>query len=555
MLTSATSLELDLPVGDDHRTVMCGEVVASADNVTQLIPGTSTRLSHVADAELLSRTRQLVGKTNLLFAALLEHLAEVEARGLHRTRRCASLYTYCIYELRFSEDAAARRSSAAKLVRRFPVLLDAIAKGELHLTGLLMLGPHLTEANHIEVLGRAKFRTKKEIGKLVRSLSPLPDVPDRVEPLRTALQRSLRKPTWEEWVASFCPPVRELAPGERPSDWVNENGSDSADDIEAAVDKRAANEHLANRHLADWQTADTSDIVAEPPTGLTTAPARVLEVPRELPPITGPQLYQMQFTTGEEHVELIERAKALLPNKPSLGELHLQAMRLLVEALEKKRYGATQPRRRGTRRVADQSSYRGNEPIAEQPRQRTSQSIAERPCQCGEETSASSARGKGARHSSRYIPAATRRAVFERDEGRCTYLDESGRRCRETYRLHIHHVQAFARGGTHDLSTLTLRCAAHNDLAAEEDFGRAHMAAKREGGRHESLRRALGGSQGLVDEWAGAQAGRGENYSVISTSRGRLSSAVAPSSKKSPADCMPAGMQSPPATLLKSSPV
>jgi hypothetical protein len=27
-------------------------------------------------------------------------LAAVEARGIHRTRRCASLYTYCIYELR-----------------------------------------------------------------------------------------------------------------------------------------------------------------------------------------------------------------------------------------------------------------------------------------------------------------------------------------------------------------------------------------------------------------------------------------------------------------------
>jgi hypothetical protein len=91
MLTTATSIELDLLIGDDRRTVMDGDVVASADNVTQLIPGTSTRLSHVSDGELLSRTRQLVGKSNLLFAALLEHLAEVEARGLHRTRACASL--------------------------------------------------------------------------------------------------------------------------------------------------------------------------------------------------------------------------------------------------------------------------------------------------------------------------------------------------------------------------------------------------------------------------------------------------------------------------------
>ncbi|HWP07005.1 MAG TPA: hypothetical protein VNN72_14730, partial [Polyangiaceae bacterium] len=62
-----------------------------------------------------------------VFAALLEHLAEVDARGLHRTRACSSLYTYCVYELRFSEDAAARRSAAAKFARRFPAILGAVA--------------------------------------------------------------------------------------------------------------------------------------------------------------------------------------------------------------------------------------------------------------------------------------------------------------------------------------------------------------------------------------------------------------------------------------------
>jgi hypothetical protein len=75
---------------------------------------------------------------------LLAHLAEVEARGIHSGRARASLYTYCVYELRFSEDEAFRRASAARLVRRFPTLFEAIAAGELHLTGLLMLGPQLS---------------------------------------------------------------------------------------------------------------------------------------------------------------------------------------------------------------------------------------------------------------------------------------------------------------------------------------------------------------------------------------------------------------------------
>jgi hypothetical protein len=85
----------------------------------------------LSDAELLANTRGLIGRSNQVFAALLAHLGEVEARGLHRTRACSSLYAYGIYELRLSEDEAVRRVAAARLARRFPELLDALAAGEL----------------------------------------------------------------------------------------------------------------------------------------------------------------------------------------------------------------------------------------------------------------------------------------------------------------------------------------------------------------------------------------------------------------------------------------
>lgn len=191
------------------------------DVMAPLTPGGDSALAKLSDDELLANTRRLVGKSNQLLAALLVHLAEVEVRGAHRTRRCASLYTYCIYELRFSEDAAARRSAAARLVKAFPPLFDAIANGDLHLTGLLMIGSHLTPENHMEVLGRAKFRTKKELNRLLRELNPLPQVPDRIEPVGPQLRRTLRNPTWEQYVSARAPRVRELRSGERPCDWVN----------------------------------------------------------------------------------------------------------------------------------------------------------------------------------------------------------------------------------------------------------------------------------------------------------------------------------------------
>ena len=176
-------------------------------------------LELLSDAELLTQTRHLVGRSNRVLAELLAHLAEVEARGIHRTRACSSLYTYCIYELRFSEDEAFRRVAAARLVRRFPVLLDAVAAGELHLTGLLLLGPHLTEMNLAGIIARAKHRTKRELMRLVRILDPLPAVPARIEPLGPAPARVLPgTPTWQDFVGSLCP-VRELSEGERPREW------------------------------------------------------------------------------------------------------------------------------------------------------------------------------------------------------------------------------------------------------------------------------------------------------------------------------------------------
>ena len=131
------------------------------DLIAKLIPGGVHSLAHLDDQELLRNTRHLVGKSNQIFAALLLHLAEVEARGLHRQRLCASLYTYCVYELRFSEDAAARRSSAARLGKQFPLLFEAIAGGELHLTGLLMLGPHLTRKTTSKCWGAPSFGPRK----------------------------------------------------------------------------------------------------------------------------------------------------------------------------------------------------------------------------------------------------------------------------------------------------------------------------------------------------------------------------------------------------------
>ena len=522
------------------------------DLIAKLVPGGAQRLTQLSDDELLANTRRLVGQSNQVLAALLEHLAEVEARGVHRARRCASLYTYCIYELRFSEDAAARRSAAARFAKEFPALLDAVAAGELHLTGLLMLGPHLTLENHAAVLARAKFRTKKELERLVRELNPLPQVPDRIEPLGplpATPARSLANPSWERLVTSLSPQVRDLPAGERPCDWANDGIEDSASS------------------LGD-QTATAGD--DELPVG---------PIPSDLPPITGSQHFQMQFATVEEHVQLVERAKALLarerPNV-TLGELHHEAMALLVAALEKRKFAVTtQPRklRESPRQrvgVADKSNEasaaprqrvaapdKSNEDSAAprqrvavpensnkasvSPRQRvaapdksdegsaaprqrvaardksneasvarrqrvaapdkSNEASASAPASASASASASAAPRQRVglpvaeasvapceqRHRGRYVPAAVRREVYRRDGARCAYVDARGERCCETHYLELHHLQPFAKNGAHSASNLSLRCAAHNALVAEQDFGLELMAERRSSTKHEAM--------------------------------------------------------------------
>ena len=78
--------------------------------------------------------------------------------------------------------------------------------------------------------------------------------------------------------------------------------------------------------------------------------------------------------------------------------------------------------------------------------------------------------------SSRHIPAAVRRLVYERAGGRCAYRDRYGRRCSQRHDLEFHHRHPFAHGGDHSPANLTLMCRTHNTLVAEQDYGEDVMA-------------------------------------------------------------------------------
>jgi hypothetical protein len=167
------------------------------------------QIQQLDDDALLHSLKRFVASANHLTALVLAHLAEVDARRAYRKWACDTLTTYCVYELRLSEDEAQRRCRAARTARQFPLLFEMLADASIHLTGILLLAPYLTEENHRDVLARARYRRKSEMLKLVAELAPSRDVPAVVEPLGPALAkpRAVSRTGWavmNEAVRAAC---------------------------------------------------------------------------------------------------------------------------------------------------------------------------------------------------------------------------------------------------------------------------------------------------------------------------------------------------------------
>jgi hypothetical protein len=335
-------------------------------------------LSHLADDVLLRDLALHLSRERSCAADVLAHLAEVEARELHLPLGYPSMHAYCVGRLHLSEDATWKRLQAARAARRCPGIFVALAEGRLHLSAAVLLAPHISPENAAELIAAATHRSKSEIEQLLAERFPRQAVADRVEAI----------PTTPLTLAAAQP-----APGQ----------------------------------VGDGAGGGSS---ASAP-----APGQVPERPRVTP--LSAEAFALQCTLdGEAHDDL-RYAQCLMGHQPAardLGQLVGRALRLLVVALEKRKFAATKRPRRGQKHAA-----RGT----------------------------------------RYIPAHVKRAVWERDSGQCTFVSESGHRCEADAGLEFDHRQAFARGGEATVEGLRLRCRAHNQYTAEQTFGAGFMGRKR----------------------------------------------------------------------------
>jgi hypothetical protein len=82
-----------------------------------------------------------------------------------------------------------------------------------------------------------------------------------------------------------------------------------------------------------------------------------------------------------------------------------------------------------------------------------------------------------------HVTASVKRAVWSRDDGKCTWPLDSGGICGSTLRLEIDHVVPRARGGASTVDGCRLLCASHNQLAARQVYGDDWMDKFTEGVR------------------------------------------------------------------------
>ncbi len=301
------------------------------------VPGNVAGFHALSDDELVERVKHLAACERRASTALVRSLVEFDSRQLYLREGCSSLFTYCTHVLHLSEGSAYNRIETARVARRYPEVLEALERGDLTLTAVRMLAPHLTSENCGAVLAAAMHRSKQGIQELIASLNPRPEAATIIR--RVAAQPSKGDP----------PPV--LA---------------AAQELETSSPRNTALTSSAGQSVPP-QPQFRAAVVTP----------------------LAPERYKLQVTLTHGTHEKLQRAQALARHTLPRGDVEVilnRALTLLIDDLERRRFA---------RAAAPQPSRRESTP------------------------------------SGRHIPAAVRRAVWQRDGGRCGFVGRTGR-CRET---------------------------------------------------------------------------------------------------------------------------
>ena len=104
-------------------------------------------LKHLTDKTLLTDTLHLAKQEKKTSLEVLHHLLEIDRRKLYSELKCTSLFDYCVRILGYSEGAAHRRISSARLMGKSPEVKAALEGGEVNLSQVSMMASLLNQEN------------------------------------------------------------------------------------------------------------------------------------------------------------------------------------------------------------------------------------------------------------------------------------------------------------------------------------------------------------------------------------------------------------------------
>ncbi len=132
------------------------------------------RLESLSTEDLDHSTEKLVRAEKRNVALVIAHIAEMSRRKGHLECGYKNLFDYCVRRLRLSEGSVALRIQVANVSRRFPELLEALARNRMSLTVAGLLAPVLTESNLEKLLSDCAGMTKREAEQHLVALRPKP---------------------------------------------------------------------------------------------------------------------------------------------------------------------------------------------------------------------------------------------------------------------------------------------------------------------------------------------------------------------------------------------
>ena len=104
----------------------------TATSATAVRPAITSTVGVLSDRALLRQTSTLVRHERHVQGAIIDHLAEIEARRLFLQRGCSSLFDYAVRELGYSDAAAGRRLGAVRLCADQPGARERLRDGSLN---------------------------------------------------------------------------------------------------------------------------------------------------------------------------------------------------------------------------------------------------------------------------------------------------------------------------------------------------------------------------------------------------------------------------------------